>query len=249
MRLWHNKTVWEKLARQDPYWAVLTDPEKSNNRWNVDEFFATGRTTVNDDMAVIRAALPTLSTGHALDFGCGVGRLTQALGDHFDHVTGVDIAAPMIELANQHNKRPESVKFRLNPASDLALFPDDSFDLVYSVITLQHIPPALIPGYIKEFGRICRPGGAVFFQLPTVAPPKRWRFSWYPPTTWMRMKRFFLKTTTIKAEMSMNALKKTETEAILANSNLNLVQAKPYHAAGHLDSLAYLAQKGQVVIS
>lgn len=247
MRLWHNKTVWEKLAREDPYWAVLTDPEKSGNRWDVDEFFATGRITVDDDMAVIREALPGLATCSALDFGCGVGRLTQALGTHFDHVTGVDIAAPMIELANQHNQTPESVEFKLNPASDLSLFPDHSFDLVYSVMTLQHIPPALIPRYIKEFGRICRPGGAVFFQLPTAVPPAQWRFSWYPPTAWIRFKRFFLKTTAIKAEMSMNALKKTETEAILTKSGLELIQANPYNATGHLDSLAYLAQRGQVV--
>ncbi len=249
MRLWHNKTVWEKLAREDPYWAVLTDPEKSNNRWDVDEFFATGKTTVDDDLEVITRAIPDLANGKALDFGCGVGRLSQALGAHFDHVTGVDIAAPMIELADQHNRTPDKVQFRLNTKSDLSLIPDQSFDLVYSVITLQHIPPALIPGYIKEFCRICRPGGAVFFQLPTVAPPKRWRFSWYPPTTWMRIKRYFLKTTAIRPEMSMNALKKAEVEAILTNSGLKLVQATPYLAAGHLESLAYLAQRGQIVIS
>ncbi len=40
----------------------------------------------------------------ALDFGCGVGRLTQALARHFNIVDGVDIAPSMIELANQFNR-------------------------------------------------------------------------------------------------------------------------------------------------
>ena len=35
----------------------------------------------------------------ALDFGCGIGRLSQALAEHFDQVYGVDISPKMIELA------------------------------------------------------------------------------------------------------------------------------------------------------
>ncbi|MBT5902148.1 MAG: class I SAM-dependent methyltransferase [Opitutaceae bacterium] len=244
MRLWHTKTVWEKLAREDPFWAVLTDPDKSNNRWKLDEFFETGRKTVDDNMVTIKAALPDLCLNTALDFGCGVGRLSQALGEHFHRVTGIDVAAPMIELAETHNRAPEKIAYRHNPASDLRQLPDDSFDLVYSVITLQHIPPSLIRGYLREFCRVCRPGGAIFFQLPATAPSKRWRFPWYLPTTWMRVKRFFLKTTAIQAEMSMNALKKDEVLAILAKNGVKTVQTSPYAAAGDLESFSYLAQKG-----
>lgn len=41
---------------------------------------------------------------HALDFGCGVGRLTQALAAHFDEVTGVDISPSMIKLAKKYSR-------------------------------------------------------------------------------------------------------------------------------------------------
>ena len=36
-----------------------------------------------------------------------------------------------------------------------------------SFITLQHIPPDAVRSYLAEFVRILRPGGAMFFQLPS----------------------------------------------------------------------------------
>ena len=243
MRLWHNKTVWEKLARQDPYWAVLTLPDTAGNRWKIDEFFATGRETVDTDLAYLDRHLPQLAKGDALDFGCGVGRLSQALAPHFARVTGVDIAQPMIDLARQHNQHGDRVTYLHNPASDLRRFPDASVDLVYSVITLQHVPTGLIRGYLREFMRVCRPGGAVFFQLPAQAPSKRWRFSWYPPTTWMRMKRWFRKVTAQQAEMTMNALPRAEVVALLESQGGRIVDVQPYQAAGDLESWSYLVTK------
>lgn len=244
MRLWHTKTVWEKLARHDPYWAVLTDPAKKGNRWDLAEFFATGRKTVVLDIAAISAVVPELPRGRVLDFGCGVGRLSQGLAAHFEQVDGVDIAEPMIELAREHNQFKERVTYHLNPKGDLSLFPDDHFQLIYSVISLQHIPSVLIPGYLEEFARVCRPGGLIFFQLPSQAQPTQFRFSWYPPTLWMRVKRYILTKTTIRAEMTMNSLKKERVLAILAQNNVKSLQIAPYHAAGDLESFSYLFQKG-----
>lgn len=244
MRLWHTKTVWEKLAREDPYWAVLTDADKAGNQWKADEFFATGRKTIDADIAYIRSLTSLSENSRVLDFGCGVGRLTQALAHHFTDVQGIDVAAPMIELARKHNQQGERVTYHHNPASDLQLFPDNHFDLIYSVITLQHIPPPLIRGYLAEFCRMCRPGGLIYFQLPSTSPRKTWRFSWYPPTTWMRIKRFFLQKTAIRPEMTMNSLKKDEVLAIFAQNDAKPVDIRPDTAAQPLESFTYLFTKG-----
>ena len=244
MRLWHNKTVWEKLARKGPYWAVLTDPNKTDNRWEVSEFFATGRQTVKTDMEMMAAAVPDMRTERVLDFGCGVGRLSQGLATHFDHVNGVDISATMIDLAREHNQHADRVRYHLNPSSDLSLFPDQHFDLIYSVITLQHIPAPLILGYLQEFVRVCRPGGLIFFQLPAKVEVHKFRFSWYPPTLWKRLKRRLLKISAIQPEMSMNSLQKDQVLAIFSDFDVNPVQVKPYEATGHLESWSYLLQTG-----
>jgi 2-polyprenyl-3-methyl-5-hydroxy-6-metoxy-1,4-benzoquinol methylase len=52
--------------------------------------------------------------GRALDFGCGVGRLTQALATHYDKVDGVDISWEMINLARRHNQHGDRVKYFAN---------------------------------------------------------------------------------------------------------------------------------------
>src|SRR6202035_2479615 len=77
----------------------------------------------------------------ALDFGCGIGRLSQALADHFDQVHGVDISPKMIELARQHNRKGAHCEYLCNPAGDLRRFADGSIDMIYSWITLPHMRP------------------------------------------------------------------------------------------------------------
>ena len=74
-RLTHQ---WNCLARRDALGAVLTQP-RAAAQWDVGDFFETGRADVDRLMIEIASRVPTLSTRRALDFGCGVGRLTQAL--------------------------------------------------------------------------------------------------------------------------------------------------------------------------
>ncbi len=34
---------WDALGKTDPFWAILSVPDKKGNRWDLDEFLATGR--------------------------------------------------------------------------------------------------------------------------------------------------------------------------------------------------------------
>jgi ubiquinone/menaquinone biosynthesis C-methylase UbiE len=108
-----------------------------------------------------------LQRKRALDFGCGAGRLTQAMADTFEEVHGVDIAAPMIEQARRYNRHGERCSYYLNEAADLKRFEDGLFDLVYTNITLQHIEPHYTKDYLKEFLRVLSPQGLLVFQLPS----------------------------------------------------------------------------------
>jgi ubiquinone/menaquinone biosynthesis C-methylase UbiE len=102
----------------------------------------------------------------ALDFGCGVGRLTAALADHFGTVTGLDIAEPMLARARDLLADSRRCTFVRNDRPDLRLFPDGSFDLVYSSLVLQHMPHSVAAGYLREFVRVVRPGGAIVIVVP-----------------------------------------------------------------------------------
>lgn len=158
---------WTILGERDPYWAILTAPGKQDNRWDVDEFFSTGVWEISGVMDYLETHHPLPSKKFALDFGCGAGRLTQALAAHFDSVTGIDISAPMIDLARRHNRFPDRCEYVLNQREDLRALPSARYDFVYSNITLQHMHPRLGRGYLRELVRLLAPGGALLFQLPT----------------------------------------------------------------------------------
>lgn len=167
------RETWNHLAQTDPLWAILYHPDKDQGRWDLNEFMATGRQQVTVLMDQVRKRAPLLSFGTALDFGCGIGRLSQALADYFGHVTGVDISREMVALARLHNQHGERCAYVLNEKADLQQFEDSTFDFVHSDITLQHIPPALTSGYLAEFVRIVRPAGLIVFQLPSHPPAIR----------------------------------------------------------------------------
>jgi SAM-dependent methyltransferase len=160
------KKKWEYLADNDPMWAILSDGDKKGNRWNTDEFFEIGRKDAAGYMAYIKPFVPSLHCGKGLDFGCGVGRLTQAHAEYFDEMTGVDISEKMITLARAYNKFGARVNYITNPNSDLSIFDSDSFDYIISHIVLQHVPAAIHVKYVKEFVRVLKKGGACLFQLP-----------------------------------------------------------------------------------
>jgi SAM-dependent methyltransferase len=168
--------IWNDLARRDPLWAVLTAPDKRGRRWDPAEFFRTGAEAVEGVLAEARARGLTIGRRRALDFGCGVGRLTQALAPRFDEVWGVDIAPAMIELAESYNRYGERCRYLVNEAGDLGRFPDGYFDFILSLITLQHMPPDTAKSYLKEFVRVLVRGGVLIFQAaaePTAAPSGR----------------------------------------------------------------------------
>lgn len=170
MSLENLRRNWDGLGRVDPLWAILARPERLGGGWEGDEslFFATGKATVDGILDVLdRQGLRPSHLDRALDFGCGVGRLTQALVPHVKRVDGVDIAASMIDLARQYNKFPGRAFYHLNSASNLRLFNDGSFNLLVSVIVLQHIPNSLKRQYLAEFVRVLRPGGLAIFTVPS----------------------------------------------------------------------------------
>jgi SAM-dependent methyltransferase len=156
---------WDRLARKDPFWDMLTWPGKDRGRWAPDEFFATGVSEIDDVMRYLDSLDVRLRTKRALDFGCGVGRLTQPLAHHFDEVCGVDIAPSMISLAREHNLHGERCRYFLNDSDDLSQFGEGAFDFIYSKLTLQHMPPPYAKKFVAEFLRVLGPEGVALFQM------------------------------------------------------------------------------------
>jgi SAM-dependent methyltransferase len=156
--------TWESLAEQDALSAILTDASKAGGKWDLAEFFATGEAeieTVLNHLERIEVA-PDFQ-GAALDFGCGVGRLTQAIARRFGSTVGVDISAEMIRKAEALN-RYARCRYLVNSSATLP-FADGEFAFIYCNIVLQHVPRRFATNYLREFVRVLAGGGVLVFGV------------------------------------------------------------------------------------
>jgi len=159
------REVWNELGADDPLWAILSSPDKRGGRWDADEFFAKGEAEIAHIEAHCAPLLRPRERRLAVDFGCGVGRLTRALATRYAQAIGVDISPSMLEQARALNAQIPNVRFVENAAPRLEFLADGSVDFVYSVLTLHHIPAPLQRAYIGEFLRALAPEGLAVFQI------------------------------------------------------------------------------------
>jgi SAM-dependent methyltransferase len=162
-----HRQQWEALGRVDPYWAVISEPGKKGGRWDPDEFFASGANEIRAVLAQAAALGLEPARSLALDYGCGVGRLSRALAGEFAQVVGVDFSQSMLEEARRANAGIANLRFERNDGRTLSAITSGCVDFVYSVIALQHSPADAQREIIREFGRVVAPGGVAVFQTPS----------------------------------------------------------------------------------
>ena len=149
---------WRELGQSNPYWGVISHPNfltENITPERVDEFYASGPFHIDPIAADLTKLIGSPPGGRAMDFGCGVGRLAEAMLKYADQVTGVDISPGMLELARKRGSR-------VNYVGEL---PDGPFDWINSFIVFQHIPPERGLQLMAELLARLAPGGCVSLQV------------------------------------------------------------------------------------
>jgi len=127
---------WQHYGAFEPYYGVLTHERflRANlTPETLEEFWASGRVTVQHVWSMMERLFGYPRPRSALDFGCGVGRLTHGMCDLADEVIGLDVSTAMVREAERHGR--DNARF----VTDL---PDCRFDWINSFIVFQHIPPS-----------------------------------------------------------------------------------------------------------
>jgi len=116
--------------------------------------------------------------GVCLEVGCGPGRMTGALAARFDRVIAVDVSPEMLARAAR-DVAAENVEFRQVSGERLDGVEDSVADVAVCYLVLQHLPSRrLVASQIGELGRVLRPAGEAFVQLPVLhggLVPRLWR--------------------------------------------------------------------------
>ncbi|BDT86120.1 class I SAM-dependent methyltransferase [Nocardia cyriacigeorgica] len=111
---------------------------------------------------------------HALDIGCGPGKLVRALGNLVGpngSATGVDPSHEAIEHNRTHDSTPHH-RYVQSAAQHLD-FPDAEFDVITCTFVMHHIPDQHRAKAIDEMYRVLRPGGRLL--LADAHPSPRFR--------------------------------------------------------------------------
>jgi SAM-dependent methyltransferase len=112
-----------------------------------------------------------LSGKRVLDVACGVGLGSRLFADRGSAtVIAVDISFEAIRYGREHYPYPE-VRYCLGDASELP-FPDQAFDAVISLETLEHVPRHQL--FLQEVYRMLKAGGVLVISTPnqTITSPK-----------------------------------------------------------------------------
>jgi SAM-dependent methyltransferase len=146
---------WGRISEQEPYWGVLTAPEYKRDNLtaeSLEAFYASGRREIDATVAELRRFTgEPVQVRSALDFGCGVGRLAEAMLQHAQAVTGLDIAQPMLDIAR---RRGNAVRY-------VDALKDERFDWINSLIVFQHIPPKQGMELVRDLLAHLEPGGFI----------------------------------------------------------------------------------------
>src|ERR1039458_4261650 len=139
---------WNERAGEDAYYYVAFGRREQGD----EEFFSTASDIVKGlvwDLKRVRGR------DAALEIGCGPGRLMRPLSGHFGEIHGVDVSDEMIRLAGERLRDTPNAHPHHSSGSDLALFPDEKFDFVYSYAVFQHIPSReVVFSYLREARRV-----------------------------------------------------------------------------------------------
>ncbi len=142
---------WNKRAREDAHYYVAFGRRDQDDS----EFLATAADAIRDlegELKRLPKGVPA-SSRRALEIGCGPGRLMRFMSRHFGEIHGVDVADEMIAQARERlDDIPHAHAHHTN-GSDLALFPTDHFDFVYSLFVFQHIPSAEVVFFLPARNR------------------------------------------------------------------------------------------------
>ena len=141
-----ERSRWDRLAL-DPYYAVINAEANRSDRFTEEAKRAlvdSGERDVAQTVEDIRRRFaPDFLPSNAVDFGCGVGRLTIPLARLSRHITGIDISEAMLAEARRNCVEAglENATFVTSDGYFGHALHVEPVDFIHAYIVFQHIPP------------------------------------------------------------------------------------------------------------
>lgn len=137
------------------------------------EFVDSGEQEVGAYLECFGLAPEFVGRSSLVEIGSGIGRMTAGFSRRFAQVTACDLDASFLEQCRDTVGRfGESSRLRTSHVADGRTLDlaDESTDVAFSYITLQHCDPLDALHLTREAVRITRPGGVIALNYRTWTP-------------------------------------------------------------------------------
>lgn len=154
------------LKRQQSFWGNIAKGWSLQNKNPVVGWYNEHEQFPEYDTVLFRD-IPLTGNEVVLEYGCGPARNIIRWKDRFKRIDGVDIAPECIEKAkiNLADARVPEPNLWSNDGKTLPMIQDAQYDIVFMVISHQHITSRTVRLELyKELLRVLKPGGYFCFQ-------------------------------------------------------------------------------------
>ena len=221
------KSAWSHLGMARPHFSVLTDSRflPDNLPRSLDDFWGSGEVAAAQLLRTLARHGFTPAGKNCVEYGCGVGRVTNSLARSFARVDAYDISAAHLEIARQHAREQAVHNVHFHECAANILADLEPCDVYYSRIVLQHNPPPVITQLICKAFAALRPGGIAAFQVPTYMAGYRFRLR-----QWLADDH--------PLEMQMHCLPQAKIFEIAAEQHCMVLEVREDGSAGARDRIA-----------
>lgn len=169
-----NWKIYGRATKPPGKFGDALDPQQKAIADEFDEYESSYEDAVNDALSfsglkidfftkvkadylldILRKHTPSADKATVLDVGCGVGVYHDLLAPALGSLHGVDVSKACIDRAIVAHP---NVTYTAYDGERLP-YEDASFDAVFTICVMHHVPPAKWEQFSSEFARILRPGG------------------------------------------------------------------------------------------
>jgi SAM-dependent methyltransferase len=147
--------LWRPRSEDEARDLILTDADP-------EVFEASGRADADRLSRLVR------DDAVVMDLGCGIGRVARYVAPRCRALWAVDASEAMLQRARRRLDGAGDVRFARCVGTRVPALPDDSVDLAYSLLTLQHLEREDAFALLRDVRRIVRPGGHAFLTFPNI---------------------------------------------------------------------------------
>jgi SAM-dependent methyltransferase len=156
----NTSAAWWRDCSAEYGFAIMDITLQGKNGWA--DLLSNGREELAKALALTQMRTgPDLAV---LEIGCGMGRLSYALADHFGFTLGVDVSPSLLEIAQAHKDR-DNIVFELGDGARIEPSARKSFDVVFSYEVFHYVERPALLNYFRDVHRLLKPGGQFVFEI------------------------------------------------------------------------------------